>query len=86
MFLVMSLGFALRSKLTKPLQLIIFNKSDLVLDFEIPAGLDFVGPTLVVSASDEASVQPLVTCIVGMRHPLARSITHRKCCGVRLVM
>ena len=64
-------ALAANEKLLKQLapQLIIFNKSDLVPDFEIPVSLDFTGPTLAVSAIDEASVQPLVTCIADMLAP-----------------
>ena len=41
-------------------QLVVFNKSDLVPNFEVPTELGFDGPMLVVSATDGAEIEMLV--------------------------
>ena len=55
-------------------QMLVFNKSDLVPDFEPPTELGFAGPTLVVSAAnasttDNAGLQSLVDCIANSLAP-----------------
>lgn len=50
-------------------QLVVFNKSDLVPNFKIPAELNFAGPKLVVSATDEAGLQALVASIADVLAP-----------------
>ena len=44
-------------------QLVVFNKSDLVPDFEAPTELGFAGPTLVVSANNKAGLEVLIGSI-----------------------
>ena len=50
-------------------QMVVFNKSDLVLGFKAPAELDFAGPMLIVSAADQAGLQSLVNCIADVLTP-----------------
>jgi len=50
-------------------QLLVFNKSDLVPDFEVPSELAFAGPRLVVSAADKAGVEALVSRIADALAP-----------------
>jgi len=50
-------------------QLVVFNKSDLVPNFNVPAGLDFAGPMVVVSATDQAGLQTLVDHIANALAP-----------------
>ena len=40
--------------------LLVFNKSDLMPNFEVPTHLGFTGPAIVVSAADKAGLQMLV--------------------------
>jgi len=44
-------------------QIVVFNKSDLMPDFQIPETWAFEGPTLIVSAADKAGLQALVASI-----------------------
>lgn len=50
-------------------QLVVFNKSDLVPDFEVPSELGFAGPRLVVSAADKEGLQTLVDGIANALAP-----------------
>ena len=50
-------------------QLVVFNKSDLVPNFQVPTELDFAGPVQVVSATDQAGLQSLVSRIADVLAP-----------------
>ena len=50
-------------------QLVVFNKSDLIPNFQVPTELDFAGPVLVVSATDQAGLQSLVSRIADVLAP-----------------
>ena len=50
-------------------QLVVFNKSDLVPNFQVPTELDFAGSVLVVSATDQAGLKSLVSQIADVLAP-----------------
>ena len=50
-------------------QLVVFNKSDLVPNFQVPTELDFAGPVQVVSATDQAGLKSLVSQIADVLAP-----------------
>ena len=50
-------------------QLVVFNKSDLVPDFKIPIALNYSGPQIVVSATDQVGIQRLVASIANLLAP-----------------
>ena len=50
-------------------QLVVFNKSDLVPNFQVPTELDFAGPVQVVSATDQAGLKSLVSRIADVLAP-----------------
>jgi len=50
-------------------QLVVFNKSDLVPNSQVPTELDFAGSVLVVSATDQAGLKSLVSQIADVLAP-----------------
>ena len=50
-------------------QLVVFNKSDLVPNFQVPTELDFAGSVQVVSATDQAGLKSLVSQIADVLAP-----------------